>query len=111
MALHDYIVMRQRQRRFCQDVTVLRRADCWTDHRLLRAKLVLANAHHAPRQPIQKRFAVHKLNDDGIRHAFVEGALVKIRSKWSENMPAGQMWAVLKDGILESGRNIATGYR
>ena len=36
-------------------------------------------------------------------HAFVEGTLVKIRSKWNEIMPAGKMWAVLKDGILESG--------
>ena len=102
----DHIVMRQRQRRFCHDVSVLRRADCWTDHRLLRAKLFLANAHHAPRQPIRKRFAVYKLNDDGSRHAFVEGVLLKIRSNWSEDMPAGKMWTVLKDGILESGRNI-----
>ena len=51
-------------------------------------------------------FAVNKLNDNSIHHAFVEAALVKIRSKWSKDMPAGQMWAVLKDGILESGRNI-----
>ena len=54
----DRIVMRQPQRRFRHDVSVLRRADCWTDHRLLRAKLFLANAHHAPRQPTRKRFAV-----------------------------------------------------
>ena len=58
------------------------------------------------RQPIRKRFAVHKLSDDSTRHAFVEGTLVKIKSQWSENMPAGKMWAVLKDGILESGRTI-----
>ena len=46
------------------------------------------------------------LSDDSTRHAFVEGALVKIKSKWNENMPAGKTWAVLKDGILESGRTI-----
>ena len=87
-------------------MSALRRADCWTDHRLLRGKLFLANACHASRQPIRKRFAVHKLSDDSTRHAFVEGTLVKIKSQWSENMPAGKMWAVLKDGILESGRTI-----
>ena len=100
----DYIVMRQRQRRFCHDVSALRRADCWTDHRLLRGKLFLANACHASKQPIRKRFAVHKLSDDSTCHAFVEG-MVKIKSEWSENMPAGKMWAV-KDGILESGQTI-----
>ena len=52
-----------------------------------------------------KHFAVYKLNDDSIHHAFVEAALVKIRSKWSEDIFAGQIWAVLKDGILESGRH------
>ena len=36
----------------------------------------------------------------------MEGVLLKIRSNWSEDMPAGKMWTVLKDGILESGRNI-----
>ena len=44
----DYVIMRQRQRHMCCDVTVLRTADCWTDHKLLRAQLttvsVLINA-------------------------------------------------------------------
>ena len=31
----DYVIMRQRQRQMCCDVSVLRSADCWTDHKLL----------------------------------------------------------------------------
>ena len=30
---------------------------------------------------------------------------MKVRSGWREDMPAGQMWAVLKDGFLVSGKN------
>ena len=37
----DYIIMRQAQKKFCCDVTVLRSAECWTDHKLLRALLRL----------------------------------------------------------------------
>ena len=37
----DYIIMRQAQRRLCYDAAVLRTAECWTDHKLLRAKVKL----------------------------------------------------------------------
>ena len=33
----DYIMMRRSQRSWCCDVSMLRSADCWTDHKLLRA--------------------------------------------------------------------------
>ena len=32
----DYVIMRQRQRQMCCDVSALRSADCWTDHKLLK---------------------------------------------------------------------------
>ena len=35
----DYILMRQSQRTFYQDVSVIRWAEYWTDHRLLQAKI------------------------------------------------------------------------
>ena len=35
------VIMRQAQRKFCCDVMVLRSAECWTDHKLLRAQLRL----------------------------------------------------------------------
>jgi len=37
----DYILMRQSQRKYCCDVCVIRRADCWADHKLLKATVVL----------------------------------------------------------------------
>ena len=37
----DYVIMRQAHRRKCLDVSVMRGADCNTDHRLVHAKLVV----------------------------------------------------------------------
>ena len=37
----DYVIMKQGQRRWCSDVSVVRSAECWTDHKLLRARLYL----------------------------------------------------------------------
>ena len=44
----EFILMRQCQRKFCHDVSVLCKAVCWTDHKLLRAKLFLMCDHHIP---------------------------------------------------------------
>ena len=35
----DFVVMRAEQRIFCRDVQVMREVYCWTDHKLVRAKL------------------------------------------------------------------------
>ena len=98
--------MRQCQRKFCRDVSVLRRADCWTDHKLLRAKLLLTCGPPVSRQHIRRRFAVYKLCDGSVCSAYVDTALMKIRSEWGENMSADQKWAVLKDGLLEAGMKV-----
>ena len=37
----DYVIMKQGQRRWCSDVSVVHSAECWTDHKLLRARLYL----------------------------------------------------------------------
>ena len=37
----NYLIMRKAHRRKCLDVSVMRGADCNTDHRMLRAKLVV----------------------------------------------------------------------
>ena len=38
----DFVMLRSAQRRHCLDVQVMRGATCWTDHKLVRAKLRLS---------------------------------------------------------------------
>ena len=40
----DYMIVRKAHRRRCLDVSVMRGADCNTDHRLLRAKLTVGRS-------------------------------------------------------------------
>ena len=37
----DYVVMRTNQRKFCNDVQVMRGANCWSDHQMVHAKLTV----------------------------------------------------------------------
>ena len=57
----DFVVMRSSQRMCCLDVQVMRRANCWTDHGMVRAKLrlLLPQSGGVQRRPLP--FAVHKL--------------------------------------------------
>ena len=46
----DFVVMRAEQRVVCRDVQVMRGANCWTDHKLVRAKLKVTVPHSAKRR-------------------------------------------------------------
>ena len=63
----DYNLMHQTQRKFCHDVSVIRRADCWTDHKLLRAKIVLQVSSSKKQGFGRYRFAAYKLYDANVR--------------------------------------------
>lgn len=66
----DYIIMHQHQRKLCYDASVLRSADCWTDHKLLRAKLVLRAPRKVAKAQERKRFAVSRLRTENIQSKF-----------------------------------------
>ena len=52
----DYEIMRKSHRRGCLDVSVMRRADCNTDHRMLRMKLIVG----------RKRFYKRKCKESSV---------------------------------------------
>ena len=64
--------MRQTQRNFCCDVTVLRSAECCTDHKLLRAQLRLQASTKVLRKPSRKRFAVSALQSESTEARYIE---------------------------------------
>ena len=53
----DFIVMCEGQGMFCKDVQVMRGANCWSDHRLVRAKLRV-NSIHSHSNKEEKLFRV-----------------------------------------------------
>ena len=48
----DFVVMRAEQRVVCRDVHVMRGANCWTDRKLVRAKLKVTVPRSAKRKEI-----------------------------------------------------------
>ena len=70
----DYVLMRQNQKKLCIDAQVMRGAECWSDHKMLRAKLAVASSH-LPRSKrsksnSQKHFNYSYLKEENIRSEF-----------------------------------------
>ena len=60
----DYMVMRASQRRLCTDVQVMRGANCWTDHLMVRAKVCIDLAPSGSAKGKSSiPFAVHDLGN------------------------------------------------
>ena len=51
----DFVVIKAEQRVVCRDVQVMRGANCWTDHKLVRAKLKVTVPRSAKRKE-KRRF-------------------------------------------------------
>ena len=63
--LIDYVIVRKRDVKDVHSVRAMRGADCWTDHRLVRAKfaLVISPKHRKRHSPLSKRINVSLLKD------------------------------------------------
>lgn len=95
----DYVLMRQSQRTFYWDVSIIRSADCWTDHKLLRAKITLQLKSLVARQHVRCRFAAYKLRDRNVGIAFNEEVIEKVNSMWSD-MSTLEKWNTIRDGFV-----------
>ena len=54
----------------CKDVQVMRGANCWTDHRMVRAKLRLGLQVPGRREERVLPFSVHELSSDASREEY-----------------------------------------
>ena len=93
----DYCITRQKDKQDVHITRVMRGADCWTDHYLLRSKLSLRL-----RPPMKRRAAKRKLNCRALelaekREEFKEA----ISEKLDENPPAGveEGWKFILDSV------------
>ena len=69
--LLDYILTRQCDTRDVLHTRVMPSADCYTDHRLVRCKVVFTFKSHPKRKgPETKKLQVHKLRDPRVKNNF-----------------------------------------
>ena len=96
----DFIVMRQVDRRLCFDVSVLRSAECWNDHKLLQARLRL-NVHRHRAKSLRKwRFAVALLRDAKICSDYYVKPFKQLSDSWVQDGDGTSKWEVLRDRLL-----------
>lgn len=112
--LIDYVLMRSDQRSCCHDVQVMRGATCWTDHCMVRAKIVLDVGHRKfypkPSRP-PRPFAVHCLKDDKVQEKFAERVSKLLHSDAAVGGSAGEgttegRWARLQECLCTAASEV-----
>ena len=99
----DLIVMRAGQRMFCTDVQVMRGANCWTDHKMVRANLSVRPFHSQSRKKVTIPFAVHHLRDQAFRDRYREHLTRQLLdAPHNPDVPAEDSWGILKKCIVNA---------
>ena len=106
--LIDYIITRQRDKMDVHSTRVMRGANCWTDHQLLRSKIAFALRPKCRKQgaTIPKKLNTDKLHVN--RHRVnleqeMDSAMVGWRVQ--EKMGVDQTWASLSQVVYETASN------
>ena len=93
----DYCVTRQRDRQDVSITRVMRGADCWTDHYLLRSKLSLRIRPPVRRQAAKKKLNCAILQDSEKREEFSAAVSDKLRSPLPAGVEPG--WKYIADNV------------
>ena len=101
----DYILMKSKDRRLCCDVTVLRSAECWTDHKLLRVQLRLKRPPKIARGHKPRKFNISVLTNDETRSNYVEAVVTGVEAQWDQEDNAEGKWNTIKEIILEAAKD------
>ena len=70
-------------------MSVLRSADCWTDHKLLRGQLKIKVSMKRGKAMARKRFAVSGLKDVKVREKYMEKVSELVKGSWDEVSSVG----------------------
>ena len=109
--LIDYIIVRQRDRKDVELTRVMRGAECWTDHRLVRAKLMLSLRNH--KRNHHKKVARQNINVELLRDSENIRALnKKLDAAIKENLghedstSIEEEWRVFKEVVLNTSKEV-----
>ena len=105
--LIDFIIMRQPQRRFCLDVSVMRGANCWTDHHVVRSRILLDRPLCRRPRPVPKPapVAVGKLGDPAVRKSYAEQISDKLPDT-ADADTASDQWQAVKDIMCSTAEDV-----
>ena len=110
----DYTIMRQQHHKMCLNVTVMREAECNTDHHMLRMKLLVRHRRMICRRvktgKNAKRFDVNMLqgrseDDKGretTRGVFQRKVSDRARELWREKGRVEDKWGAVKAALCET---------
>ena len=99
----DYVVMRASQQMYCTDAQVMRGANCWTDHQMVRAKVCVYIAHSGSKMKRSIPFAVHVLRSEDKAKAYTECLSQQLReTPHNTGMTAEWNWQKLKSCIVKA---------
>ncbi len=98
----DFVIVRRRDLRDLHSVRTMRGAECWTDHRLVRAKVALRIRPRARHNtvPCPRRLDTAKLRSEGTKALFVEAI---------DQLPAlggADAWGDFRSGVYSAAERI-----
>ena len=109
----DFVVMSQRDRWYCLDVTVWRGAFCNTDHHLVCTRLYFGRRHCSGASgwgnhwDKMMRYDVGKLShDDSVSPCYLETVLERFSESWSVNGTLAEKWQVVKDALTSAAGDV-----
>ena len=105
--LIDYIIVRQRDLRDVCITRAMRGADCWTDHRLIRAvlKLHIASAQRKRPKTVRAAFDIAKLNKDVFCRRFHDTLDANIQNA-TLTEDSTEKWDQFKNVVSETAKSV-----
>ena len=106
----DFVMMRRDQRQLCADVRVYRSACCWTDHYLVKGKLMLNLPRKQRNSVTCVPLAVHHLSSQEVRDRYqqsLEQCLLQHHLNTGSSVE--EQYRIIKECILSSAE-VAVGY-
>ena len=88
----DYVIMRKNQRNWHNDVFVVRSAECWTDHKLFKTKLML-------RRPPKPKKPMSRLSDEKTREQHKKCMEEAVSGECCSEAGGNRKWVPFKDGL------------
>ena len=106
MHMIDYAIMRTDQRSFCSDVQVMRGANCWSDHCMVRVKIRMQLPSRR-KTPMRMPISGHNLRRAEISQRYQQRLKESLQSHpHNHSDTVEQNWSTLRDCIVSVGEEV-----